>query len=210
MIFLETWSPSFCFVCNFFDNFRTNLPKNIGRFNRKGNTNFSKWRWVRSKIVCLSSALLFSLVITKKYVLRNSWGISARSNTCFLFKCRVTFHLRYFLNATFATLALSSCVWDVLRYRILKKTAFVSWAKQKLSKTTLSTFQKMSFWAPVGSILWLYIKKLFWALPQISPFELKRVSCSNAESHFGCAIFWTLSSVPWPFRSAFEMSCNTE
>ena len=84
----------------------------------------------------------FFLVVTKKYVLRTSWGISARSCTCFLFKCRVAFHLRYFSNVTFATLALSFCVWDVLRYRILKKTAFVSWAKQKLSKTTLSTFQK--------------------------------------------------------------------
>ena len=145
LIFSETWSPSFCFVYNCFDDFRTNLPKKIGRFHRKGNTNFSKWRWVRSKTVCLSSALLFSLVLTKKYVLRTSWGISARSNTCFLFKCRVTFHLRFFLNATFATLALSSCVWDVLWYRRLIKTAFVSWAKQKLSKTTLSTFQKGLF-----------------------------------------------------------------
>ena len=40
---------------------------------------------------------------------------------------------------------LTSCVWDVLWYRIFIKTAFVSWAKQKLSKTTLSTFQKCLF-----------------------------------------------------------------
>ena len=39
----------------------------------------------------------------------------------------------------------TSCVWDVLWYRILMKTAFVSWAKQKLPKTTLSTFQKCLF-----------------------------------------------------------------
>ena len=39
----------------------------------------------------------------------------------------------------------TSCVWDVLGCRILIKTAFVSWAKQKLSKTTLSTFKKCPF-----------------------------------------------------------------
>ena len=39
----------------------------------------------------------------------------------------------------------TSCVWDVLWYRKLIKTAFVSWAKQKLSETTLNTFQKCLF-----------------------------------------------------------------
>ena len=105
--FSETWSSSFRIVCNCFDGFRPNLPKNIGRSHRKKNTNFVKWRWVPSKNVCLRSALLFSLVATKKYVLRTSWGLSTWNNTCFLFKCRVTFWLRYFSpNATFDTLAL--------------------------------------------------------------------------------------------------------
>ena len=39
----------------------------------------------------------------------------------------------------------TSCVWDALWYRKLLKLAFVSWAKQKLSKTTLSTLQKCLF-----------------------------------------------------------------
>ena len=39
----------------------------------------------------------------------------------------------------------TSCVWDVLWYRILIKTALVSWAKRKFSKKTLSTFQKCLF-----------------------------------------------------------------
>ena len=106
LIFSKTWSSSFWIVCNCFDDFRTNRPKNIGRSHRKENTNFAKWRWVRSKNISSSSALLFSLVVTKKYVLRTSWGLSIWNNTCFLFKCRVTFWLRYFLNATFRTLAL--------------------------------------------------------------------------------------------------------
>ena len=105
LIFSETWSSSFWIVCNCFDDFRTNRPKNNGQSHRKENTNFAKWRWVRSKDICSSSALLFSLVVTKKYVLRTSWGLSTWNNTCFLFKCRVTFWLRYFSNAMFGTLA---------------------------------------------------------------------------------------------------------
>ena len=42
LIFLETWSSSFCIVCNCFDDFRTNRPKNNVRSHRKENTNFPK------------------------------------------------------------------------------------------------------------------------------------------------------------------------
>ena len=114
LIFSETWSSSFWIVCNCFDDFRTSRPKNIGQSHRKENTNFPKWRWVRSKNVCLSSAVLFSLVVTKKYVLRPTWGLSIWNNTCFLFKCRVRFWLRYFLSAKFGNLALY-----ILRLRCL-------------------------------------------------------------------------------------------
>ena len=106
LIFSETWSSSFWIVCNCFDDFRTNRPKSNGRSHRKENTNFAKWHWVRSKNICSSSALLFSLVVTNKYVLRTPWGLSTWNNTCFLFKCRVTFWLQYFSNAMFGTLAL--------------------------------------------------------------------------------------------------------
>ena len=114
LIFSETWSSSFWVVCNRFDDFRTNCPKNNGQSHRKDNTNFAKWRWVRSKNVCLSSALLFSLVVTKKYDLRTSWGLSIWNKTCFLFRCRVTFRPGKFSNATFGTLALY-----ILRLRCL-------------------------------------------------------------------------------------------
>ena len=106
MVFSETWSSSFCIVCNCFDDFRTNLPKNNGRSHRKENTNFPKWRWVRSKNVCWNSALLFSLAVTTKIVLRPSWDLSTWNNTCFLLWCRVTFRLHQFSKATFGTLAL--------------------------------------------------------------------------------------------------------
>ena len=114
LIFSGTLSPSFCIVCDCFDHFRTNLPKIIGRFHRKQNTKFPKRPWVRSKKVFLSAALLFSLVVTKWIFLRTSSDLSTWNNTCFLFKCRVTFWLRYFSNATFGTLALC-----ILRLRCL-------------------------------------------------------------------------------------------
>ena len=69
------------------------------------NRNFPKRRWLRSKNIILSSARLNSLVVNKKAVLRTWWDLSTWNNTCFLFKCRVTFRLRYFSNATFGTLA---------------------------------------------------------------------------------------------------------
>ena len=112
--FSETWFSSFCTVCNCFDDFRTNLLKNNGRSHRKEHTNFPKWRWVRSKIVCLSSALLFSLVVIKKSVLRTSWDLSIWNNTCSLSKCRVTFQLRQFSKVRFNILALY-----ILRLRCL-------------------------------------------------------------------------------------------
>ena len=112
--FLETWSPSFWIVCNCFDDFRTNHPKKNGRSHRKENTNFPKRRLVRSKNVCLSSALLFCLAVTTKNVLRPYWDLSTWNNACFLFKCRVTFRLRQFSKVTIGTLALY-----ILRLRYL-------------------------------------------------------------------------------------------
>ena len=95
----------------------------------------------------------------------------------------------------------TSCVWDVLWYRILIKTAFVSWAKQKLSKTTLSMFQ-IVFLSSAGLFSLVVTKKnLFWEFPQISLLETIRVFCSNSESRFSCAIFRTLRSLLWLFTS---------
>ena len=135
LIFLETWYSSFCIVCICFEDFRTNRPKNNGRSHRKENTNFPKWRWVRSKNVCLSSALLFSLVVTKKYVLRTSWGLSIWNNTCFFVQMQSHVLAALFFEKTrlrrlrLVLWLFTSCVWDVLCYRILIKTAFVTWAK---------------------------------------------------------------------------------
>ena len=133
-------------MCNYFDDFRTKRPKNNGRSHRKENTKFPKWRWVRSKIICLRSALLFSLVVTKNYVLRNSWGLSTWNNTCFLFSnAESRFGWASFRRLGLVLWLFTSCVWDVLWYRILRKTALFSWGKQKISKTTLSMFQKCLF-----------------------------------------------------------------
>ena len=155
VFFSETWSSSFWNVCNCFDDFRTNRPKNTRRSHRKENTNFAKWRWVRSKNVCLSSALVFSLVVTKKYDLRTSWGLSTWNKTCFLFRCRVTFRPGKFSNATFGTLALY-----ILRLRCLGisntyKNSFCSLSKTETFQNDVVYVPEMSFWALLGWILWL-------------------------------------------------------
>ena len=79
------------------------------------NGNFLKRRWVPSKKVFLSSGGLDSLVVYRKAVLRTCWDLSTWSDMWCLFKCRVTFWLRYFSpNAKFGTLALY-----ILRLRCL-------------------------------------------------------------------------------------------
>ena len=146
LIFSETWSSSFWIVCNCFDDFRTNRPKNIVRSHRKENTNFPKWRWVRSKNVCLSSALLFSLVVTKKNMFWELPEVSLLGTIrVFCSNAESSFGYASFRRLGAVLWLVTSCVWDILCYRLLMKTAFVSWAKQKLSKTTFSTFQKCLF-----------------------------------------------------------------
>ena len=94
----------------------------------------------------------------------------------------------------------TSCVCDVLRNPILIKTAFVSWANQKFSKTTLSPIQKCLFELCSAGFFGCK-KKLFWELAEISLHEIIRVFCSNSELRFGCAISRTLRLVLWLFTS---------
>ena len=184
-------------MSNCFDDFRPNLPKKIGRFHQKKNTNFPKRRWVRCKNVCFSPALLFSLVVTQKTVLRYSWGLPIWKKTCFLFKCRVTFRLRQFSTSRFGTLALYTLRLRCLVISNTYKNTFCFLSKTETFSNDVEYVPKMSFWALLGFIFWLELEKLFWELAEISLLESIRVSCSNAESRFGCAIFWTPRSVLW-------------
>ena len=53
------------------------------------------------------------------------WGLSTWNNTCFLFKCRITFGCAIFRTLRSVLWLFTSCVWDVSRYRILReKIAF--------------------------------------------------------------------------------------
>ena len=95
----------------------------------------------------------------------------------------------------------STCVWDVLWYRILIKTAFVFWAKQQLSKTTLSTFQKCLFelwWACCFGYKW---KNCFEKFLRSHYLGTVRVFHSNTESRFVCASCRRLRLVLWLFTS---------
>ena len=131
------------------------VRQNSGRSHRKDNTNFAKWRWVRSKNVCLSSALLFSVVVTRKYDLRTSWGLSTWNNTCFLFRSRVAFRPRKFLNATFGSLALYILRLRCLRISNTYKNSFCFLSKTETFQNDVVYVPEMSFWALLGWILWL-------------------------------------------------------
>ena len=126
--------------------FSYKLSEKYWAISPKGKHQLSKWRWIRSKNVCLCSALLFSLAATKKYVLRTSWDLSTWNNTCFLFNCRVTFWLRYFSsNGTFGTLALY-----ILRLRCLAipntyKKSFWFFRKRGLRRFVLCAIVLMIF-----------------------------------------------------------------
>ena len=107
------------------------------------------------KCLFVSSALLFSLVVTKKYVFRTSWGLFLWNNTCFLFKCRVTFRLRQFSKVRFGTLA-----FYILRLRCLVisntyKNSFCFLSKTEPFQNDVGYVPKMSVWALLGLILWL-------------------------------------------------------
>ena len=212
--FSETWSSLFRIVCNCFDDFRTNFPKNNGRSHRKENINFPKWRWIRSKNVCLSSALLFSLVLTKIYVLRTSWGLSTWNKTCFLFKCRVTFRLGQFSKARFGTLALYN-----LRLRCLVISKTYKNSSFLLSKT--ENFRNDVEYVP---------EMVFWALlspARLDSLDVNKKSCFEnllrslymkqyvffvqLQRHLLAAIFFERCVRYFgSLHPAFEMSCDTE
>ena len=230
LIFSETWSPSFCIVRNCFDDFRTNLPKKIGRFHRKQNTKFPKRRRVRSKNNFLSAALLFSLVVTKKICFEN-----------FLRSLYLEQHVFFVQMQSHVSAALvfegyvwyfRSCVWDVLEYRILIKTTFdffgkvvfvflycmqlFRWFSYKPSEKILGdltgkktpTFQNDRW---IRSKIVSSSSALFFSLV-VTKKTVLRTSwglstwndtcfCSNAESRFGCVSFRRLGLVLWLFTS---------
>ena len=88
------------------------------------NRNFPKRRWVRSKNVFLSSGGLVSLVVTKKSVLRTSSDLCTCNNTSFCSNAESRFGCARLRRLRLVFWLFTSCVWDVVGYRILRKTAF--------------------------------------------------------------------------------------
>ena len=120
-----------------------------------------------------------------------------------------------FGRASFGRLGLvlllfTSCVWDVLGYRILIKTAFVSWAEQKLSKRrwvrsknvllsscgldSLVVNKKSCFENLLRS---LYMKQYVFFV-QLQRHLLAAIIFERCVRYFGS------------LHPAFEMSCDTE
>ena len=135
-----------------------------------------KWRSGQPKVFALSCVWLVSLIVNEKGVVSSSREECSWINTYFRSTAVLGFACASFRRLRMVLSLFTSCVWDVLRYRILRKTAFDFfgnvvfvvlycvqlfwwfsykpsenyWAispkgKHKLSKTTLSTFQKGLF-----------------------------------------------------------------
>ena len=139
----------------------------------------------------------FSLVVTKKYVSRTSWGLSTWNNTCFLFKCRVTFRLRQFSKATFGALVLYIPRLRCLGISNTYKNSFCSLSKIETFQNWVSS--KNIFLSSARLDCLVVTKNLFWEFAEISLHETIRVFCSNAESSFGGAGYQRLRLVLWFF-----------
>ena len=148
----------------------------------------------------LSAALLFSLVVTKEICFENILRSLYLEQYVFFVQMQSRFGCASFRRLGSVLWLFTSCVWDVLWYRILKKTAPVSWAKQKLSKTSLITFQNRLFelwWACCIGCNW---KSCFENFIR-SLYSEQYVFFVQMQSRFGCASFRRLGSVLWLFTS---------
>ena len=158
----------------------------------------------------LSAALLFSLVVTKEICFENILRSLYLEQYVFFVQMQSRFGCASFRRLGSVLWLFTSCVWDVLWYRILKKTAPVSWAKQKLSKTSLSTFQNRLFelwWACCIGCNW---KSCFENFIR-SLYSEQYVFFVQMQSHVSAAP--NFEGYVWSFGSlhpAFEMSCQTE
>ena len=136
----------------------------------------------------------------KKIVLRTSSDLSTWNNTCFCSNAESRFGCASLRKLRWVLLLFTSCVWDVLRYRILVNSFCFS-SKTETFQNDVEYVPEMFFWTLLGLILGLQIKKLFWELAEISLHETIHVLCSNADSRFGCAIFRRLCLVLRLFTS---------
>ena len=134
--------------------FEQTSGKNLGDFTGRKTPTFQiDVEYVPKKSVW--ALLCIVLVVTKKYVLRTHWGLSFWNNTCFLFKCRVTFGLRQFSKVRFGTLA-----FYILRLRCLVisntyKNSFCFLSKTEPFQNDIEYVPKMSVWALRCVFLWL-------------------------------------------------------
>ena len=90
----------------------------------KGNHKLSKTTSSTFQIVFLSSAGLFSSVVTKKSVSRTSSDLCTCNNTSFWSNAESRFGCARLRRLRLVFWLFTSCVWDVVGYRILRKTAF--------------------------------------------------------------------------------------
>ena len=143
------------------------------------NRNFPKRRWVRSRNGFLSSGGLVASVVTKKLFWELPQISLSGTKRVFCSNAESRFSCASFPTPRLVLWLFTSCVWDVLRYRILKKTAFDF------------------FWGTWSALFWIVYILLKVSL-QI--FENSRAQCHQNQLTF--LLKWR-----WGQPKVFALSC---
>ena len=190
--------------------FAQTLRNILGDFTESKTEKFQKGVEYVPKICSWALLCFFFLVVTKEICFENLLRSLYLEQYVFFVQMQSRFGCASFRRLGSVLWLFTSCVWDVLWHRILKKTALVSWAKQKLSKTSLSTFQNRLFelwWACCFGCNW---KSCFENFVR-SLYSEQYVFFVQMQSHVSAAL--NFEGYVWSFGSlhpAFEMSCENE
>ena len=155
---------------------------------------------MRSQNVFLSSGGLVASVVTKKAVSRTSSDLSSWNITSFCSNAESLFGCARLRRLRLVLWLFTSCVWDVLWYRILIKTAFVSWATQKFPRQRWVRCQYVFF--KYGGLVASIVTEEAVSRTSSDLSNWNNTSfCSNAVSRFGCARLRRLRLILWLFTS---------
>ena len=125
--FFIFWKRDLCRVLDCVHSFWRFLYKswkNVGQCHQNQLPFLVKWLWGQPKAFALSCAWLVYLVLNEKRAVRSSRDYCSWINTSFCSTAVLGFACASFRRLRMVLWLFTSCVWDVLRYRILRKTTF--------------------------------------------------------------------------------------
>ena len=132
-------------LCTFFWRLLYKSSKNVGQCHQNQLTFLLKRHWGQPKVFALSYAWLVSLVVNENCVVRSSRDKCSWIITYFCLTAVLGFGCAIFRTLRSALWLFTSCVWDVLRYRILRKNSFWFFRKPGLRRFGLCAIVLMIF-----------------------------------------------------------------